>query len=431
MKPNFIFIVADDLGAFDLGCFGNPVKVSPNLDRLAAEGMRFTRAYSNSAVCSPARFAIITGRWQYRLPAAADEPLDGRRSATLGLPPEHPTLPSLLRTAGYRTALMGKWHLGRPPAFGPLKSGYEEHFGPMGGAVDYFSHVNFGGVHDLWDAGREVHEHGYLTDLITDRAVEYLKRRKTDEPFLLSVHYTSPHWPWETREDESESRRIGTHIAHLDGGSVEIYQRMIGHMDEGIGRILAALPAGQRDNTLVVFLSDNGGERFSHNWPFVGGKMDLLEGGLRIPQIAWWPARIRPGSSSSWTTLSMDWMPTMLAAAGVEADQGYPLDGMDLSSLLDDPTWSVERTLYWRMKHRNQAACVDGRWKYLRVDGHEYLFDVVTDGRERANQAKRQPERLVNMRKRWEAWARTMPGIPGDAQVHLVFSEEDMPRATF
>lgn len=429
MRPNIIYIVADDLGSADLGCYGGGAEVSPHLDRLAREGLRFTRAYSNSPVCSPARFAMITGRWQYRLRGAAEEPL-GRRSATLGLPPEHPTLPSLLRASGYDTALIGKWHLGHPPQFGPLRSGYAEFFGPLGGAVDYFSHLGPSGDHDLWEGDREVREHGYLTDLITDRAVEYVARERGDTPFFLSVHYTSPHWPWETRDDRAESARIGSDIVHLDGGSVQIYQRMIHHMDEGIGRILAALPPARRENTLIVFLSDNGGERFSNNWPFIGGKMDLLEGGIRVPQIAHWPAAIAAGGTSDWPTLTMDWVPTMLSAAGVAADPKYPLDGVDLTPLLAAPSWAPARRLFWRMKHRQQAACVEDRWKYLRVDGHEYLFDVVADGRERANIARHHPERLAAMRQQWNDWEATMLAIPDDAQVHLLWTEQDMPRPT-
>jgi hypothetical protein len=196
--------------------------------------------------------------------------------------PEHPTLPSLLRAGGYATALIGKWHLGSLPKFGPLLSGYDEFFGPMGGGVDYFSHVNFSGMRDLWEGDEASQAHGYLTDLIAQRAADYVARPH-EKPFFLSVHFTAPHWPWETRDDVAESQRIGSNIVHLDGGSVVTYLKMISHMDEGIGQIIGALPASQRDNTLVVFISDNGGERFSNNWPFVGGKMDLLEGGIRIP----------------------------------------------------------------------------------------------------------------------------------------------------
>jgi arylsulfatase A-like enzyme len=206
---------------------------------------------------------------------------------------------------------------------------------------------------------------------------------------------------------------------------------MIHHMDEGIGRVMAALKArGIDDNTLVVFTSDNGGERFSDNWPFVGQKMDLMEGGIRVPLIARWPARIAPGTTTATPALSMDWAPTMLQAAGVAPHPDYPMDGVDLLPLFADPTWNPDRPLYWRMNHRQQRALRDGSWKYLAVDGHEYLFELSRDARERANQAQREPQRLADMRAAWEAWARGMPGIPPDSVVTLVFGEADMPRAS-
>ncbi len=175
-RPNFVFIVADDLGYADLGCYGGrPAhfgQVSPVIDAMAQRGMRFTRGYANSPVCSPTRFALMTARWQYRLRAAADEPINSRSrgSTILGLAPEHPTLPSLLRGAGYRTALVGKWHLGYPPHFSPLRSGYEEFFGPMSGGVDYFTHTSTINAPDLWEGESEVKRQGYLTDLISARA---------------------------------------------------------------------------------------------------------------------------------------------------------------------------------------------------------------------------------------------------------------------
>src|SRR6187401_1030810 len=178
MRPNFVFILADDLGYADLGCYGGRTPCSPELDRLATQGLRFTDGYSNSPVCSPTRFALMTARYQYRLRGAAEEPINSksRGSTTLGLPPEHPTLPSLLRASGYRTALIGKWHLGYPPAFSPLRSGYEEFFGPMSGGVDYFSHCDSSGRHDLWFGEEERAEEGYLTDSLSRRAVDYVER---------------------------------------------------------------------------------------------------------------------------------------------------------------------------------------------------------------------------------------------------------------
>jgi len=434
-RPNFVFIVADDLGYADLGCYGGrPAAfgpVSPVIDQLAAEGIRFTDGYSNSPVCSPTRFALMTARWQYRLRGAADEPINmrARGNAALGLPPAHPTLPSLLRAAGWRTALMGKWHLGYPPHFSPLKSGYESFYGPMSGGVDYFSHCGTNGTHDLFEGDEEHSDTGYLTDLITQRAVAWIDTvAPAGAPFFLSLHYTAPHWPWETRDDAPLSADVHGRLFHLDGGSVETYRRMIHHMDEGIGQVLQALARhGVAEDTLVVFTSDNGGERFSDNWPLVGGKMDLTEGGIRVPWVARWPRQIAPGRSSAQHCLTMDWSATMLDAAGVAADPAYPLDGVSLLPHLQGGP-AFERPLYWRMKHRGQRALRRGRWKYLQVDGHEYLFDIEADARERANRAAREPALLAEMREDWLRWQATLPPIPDDATVSLGYSAADMPQ---
>jgi arylsulfatase A-like enzyme len=428
-QPNFVFIVADDLGYADLGCYDARAQATPMLDRMAAEGLRFTDAYANSSVCSPTRFAMITGRYQYRLRGAAEEPINAnaRGRGDLGLPPEVPTFPSLLRNAGYVTALSGKWHLGFPPHFGPLKSGYMEFFGPLSGGIDYFTHCDRSGVHDLFENDQEVERTGYATDLITDHAAAFIARTAGKSPFALSVHYTAPHWPWETRADAEEAKRIHKAIHHPDGGSIKIYQTMLNHMDEGIGKILDALDAaGARENTLVVFTSDNGGERFSDTWPFVGAKMDLLEGGIRVPQIARWPAAIRAGGVTSQLSITMDWAATFLAAAGVAPHPEYPLDGMNLSPVLHNPATTVDRELFWRMKFRNQTAVRSGNWKYLAIEGHDYLFDLAKDARERANLARRFPDRLAAMRARYEEWSATMPPIPEDAKASILFGPGDM-----
>jgi arylsulfatase A-like enzyme len=454
-QPNIIFIVADDLGYADLGCYGGRgfdgdgtyekgESVSPELDKLAVNGMLFTDGYSNSPVCSPTRFAMITARYQYRLRGAAEEPIasKARGSLTLGLPPEHPTLPSMLRDAGYNTALVGKWHLGFEPNFGPLKSGYQEFFGPISGGVDYFTHCDSRGVHDLWQSEKglgsgKVVEHfetGYLTDLFTERALDYIERQNDSEsPFFMSLHYTAPHWPWETRDDAALAEEIKDNIFHLHGGNIHSYRRMIHHMDEGIGRIAALLKAqGKLDNTLIVFTSDNGGERFSDNWPLVGGKMDLTEGGIRVPYIAHWPAVIKAGQVSSQQCITMDWSTTMLAAAGIALDTGiasqYPLDGASLLPALRDASQTKQRRLFWRMNHRGQRAMRDGKYKYLRVDGNDYVFDLTLDARERANLGKHHPELLEQMRSAWEAWNATMPAIPEDATVSLGYDKTDMPQ---
>lgn len=438
-RPNIVFIVADDLGYADLGCYGGRDAsfgpVSPVLDGLAAQGLKLTQGYSNSPVCSPTRFALMTGRYQYRLRGAAEEPINSksRGSTTLGLPPEHPTLPSLLRDAGYRTALMGKWHLGYPPAFGPLRSGYDEFFGPMSGGVDYFTHCSSTGQHDLYLNDAEQQEGGYLTDLITDHGLDFVRRMaggaRSGTPFFLSLHYTAPHWPWETRDDEALAQEVRGNLFHLHGGNIDTYRRMIHHMDEGIGRLMDLLRAeGLERDTLVVFTSDNGGERFSDNWPLVGGKMDLTEGGIRVPWIAHWPAVIAPGSTSTQTCMTMDWSATMLDAAGATAAASHPLDGRSLMPLLRDATWRNDQPLFWRMNHRGQRAMRHGPWKYLRVDGHDYLFNLEGDERERANLAPIAPERLAAMVQAWEAWEATMPPIPADATVSLGYGVKDMPQ---
>ena len=434
MRPNFVFILADDLGYADLGCYGGRpaasgapfTSCSPSLDRMAREGLRFTQGYANSSVCSPTRFALMTGRWQHRLRGGADEPIrsSARGDASLGLPPSHPTLPSLLRGAGYATALTGKWHLGYPPHFGPLKSGYQEFFGALSGGMDYFTHRDTAGIHDLFDNETEIHRKGYLTDLITDRAVEFIWRKRR-EPFFLSVHYNAPHWPWLTRADEAESKRIGK-LPHFDGGAVLTYLTMIRQMDEGIGRILAALKTARiGTNTLVVFTSDNGGERYSDTWPLVGKKMDLLEGGIRVPYVVRWPAKVKAGGVTKQTAITMDWVATFLEAAGVSADRNYPLDGMSLLPVLKNPSKTRERDLYWKMLFRNQKALRSGSWKYLSVEGDEFLFDLSKDERERANHGKREPKRLAAMRAKFQAWEETLPKHP-DATYSVPASKADM-----
>jgi arylsulfatase A-like enzyme len=431
VATNFVFILADDLGYADLGCYGGRAPVSPNLDRLAARGLRFTQGYSNSPVCSPTRFALMTGRYQYRLRGAAEEPMSGRARGhpEIGLQPAHPTLPSILREAGFRTALVGKWHLGYPPHFSALKSGYEAHFGPHSGGVDYFTHTDREGKHDLFENGEPTRAEGYLTDLLSQRAVGYVRERAADRaPFLLSLHYTAPHWPWETRDDAALATGLVGNIAHLDGGSIRTYQRMIHHMDEGIGQVAAALEAaGLLEDTLIVFTSDNGGERFSDNWPLVGGKMDLTEGGIRVPYIVHWPRAVAAGGVTDQLAITMDWVATFFDAAGAQAHPDYPLDGVSLLPVLRDPRNHNERALHWRMKHRDQRALRDGKWKYLAIGANEYLFDLTADERERANLAARHPDRLEALRARYVEWNASMPPVPQDARVSLIYTDKDMP----
>src|SRR5450755_1120261 len=298
--PNIVFILADDLGYADVSCYGRRDVTTPNIDRIAARGMRFLQGYANSAVCSATRLALITGRYQYRLRLGLEEPWAG--NPNLGLPPEHPTLPSLLRKAGYGTTLLGKWHLGNLPNFSPLKSGYDHFWGFHNGGIDYFTHkpgVGPNSVVDLWDDDMPVEQAGYFTTLLGDRAVktvtDYAAQRR---PFLLSLHFNAPHWPWEGPNDEAESQRIRA-LADYDGGSLKTYAAMVGELDKQVGRVLQTLAStGIANNTIVIFTSDNGGERFADTWPFTGKKTELLEGGLRIPALVRWPSHIKAGSTT-------------------------------------------------------------------------------------------------------------------------------------
>jgi arylsulfatase A-like enzyme len=408
--PNIVFILADDLGFADVACYGRPDLRTPNIDHLAAEGVRFLQAYANSAVCSATRTALITGRYQDRLRIGLEEPLT---NADIGLEPSHPTLPSLLGKGGYSSTLIGKWHLGVLPNFGPLKSGYDHFYGFRGGALDYYTHASPVGRQDLWDDDVALHQAGYLTELLGSRAVDVVNRyAKSGRPFMISLHFSAPHWPWEAPGDEAESERLraaGKGLLDVDGGSQRTYQRMIEAMDLQIGRVLEALHArGLTHNTIVIFTSDNGGERFADTWPFTGKKTELLEGGLRIPSVISWPARIPRGRTTDQVAISMDWLPTLLAAAGTTPDPAYPTDGMNLLPALTENAPPVPRKLYWRYKARAQRAMRDGDLKFLKILDHTFLFDVVADPLERANLKDRRKDDYRRLEREWLAWNATM-----------------------
>ena len=407
-RPNVVFILADDLGWGDLSCYGRPDYRTPNLDLLASQGIKFTDAYSASAICTPTRCGFITGRYPARLQIGLVEPLPATNHK-VGLDPEIPTIASLLKKNGYETALIGKWHLGFRPEWGPNAHGFDEFFGVLAGAADYHQHKNGLGEPDLYENLKPVERTGYLTDLLTARAVDYIKRRRR-APFYLSLHYTAPHWPWQDRNG-------GERVAFTDktiepvtmggGGSLKMYGEMMRILDDGVGQVMRALKAaGLEKNTLVIFTSDNGGERFSYDWPFSGGKGELLEGGIRVPAIVRWPGVVPAKTVTNEMAISMDWTATILAAAETTAAEGYPLDGISLLPLMKAANSIHDRTFFWRIG--DQDAVRKGNWKYFRDGTERRLFDLSFDSHEQADFSTKNPEILKQLVSEFEEWNRQM-----------------------
>jgi len=412
-RPNVLFILADDLGYGDLSCYGRPDYQTPVLDRLARQGLMFTSNYAAAPVCTPTRCAYITGRYPQRLLVGLAEPLKASSPPNVGLPPDHPTIASLLKANGYDTSLIGKWHLGWKPEFGPNRHGFDEFFGVLSGAVDYFTHkaadapggrASGGGGPDLWQDRTPIERVGYLTDLLSDKAVDVIARPHA-KPFFLSLQYMAPHSPWEGPEDEA----IG-HTTHgpgpmADGGSLKIYGAMMKSMDAGIGRVLKALARAKLDrDTLVIFTSDNGGERYSFNWPFSFQKMYLYEGGTRVPAIVRWPGVIPAGRVTDQAAITMDW--TVLGVTGTAADPAFPLDGENLLPVSTGQRVPYERTLFWRITGFDAARV--GSWKYLKDRTGEHLFDLMNDPGEKADLRTRHTDRFEAIRRQYQAWAAQM-----------------------
>ncbi|WP_416968635.1 sulfatase [Streptomyces sp. 4F14] len=416
-RPNLLVILGDDLGWADLSSYGAPHIKTPHLDRLAREGVRFTDAYSGSATCSPTRFSLYTGRYPGRTPGGLAEPIGNR---TQGLAPGHPTLASLVKDAGYATALIGKWHCGWLPDYSPTKSGWDEFFGNHGGVLEYFSKLGQLGEYDLFEGDAEYKDLRYYTTVLTERAVEYVSREHA-KPWLLNLNFTTPHWPWLAEGDAGTGAEIAAKIRaaksqadvvaalnHYDGGSVAKYTEMVESLDAAVGEVLAALRrSGQEDNTVVLFASDNGGERYSYNWPLSGQKFQLLEGGIRVPTILRWPSRIDPHQVSHEPNFSPDWTATLLELAGARPDPAYPLDGTSLAGYLLRGEVVPERDLFWRV--RANKALRRGDWKYYQdKDRVDHLYNLAADSREQADLAPDEPELLAELKAAWERTAATL-----------------------
>lgn len=417
-RPHVLFILTDDLGWGDLSIDGQKNYQTPYLDKLAQEGIRFSQAYSASPVCTPTRVSFFTGRYPGRIPLGNQEPLLSFQQIgdSVGLPPEHPTVASLLKANGYETALVGKWHCGYLPKYSPLKSGFDEFFGNFSGAIDYFRHVDTSGKPDLWEAEVPVEEIGYVTDLFSERAIDFIKKPHQN-PFYLSLHYTAPHWPWEGPHDiELSKALIGRDNLQnwINTGTVESYAAVMKSLDNGIGKVLQALDdAGIAENTIVIFASDNGGDKFSNFGSFQGKKGNLYEGGIRVPTFIRWPGVIQPNQINEQVMITQDITATILAATQTNPDPNYHLDGENLLPVIKGEIPVLPRTLFWRHKGIDtpvlppkvlQGAVRSGDWKYLKVGETEYLFNLAHDEKEEINLQVEYREVFEELRSKYQRW---------------------------
>jgi arylsulfatase A-like enzyme len=409
-RPNVVLIMSDDLGYGDLGFTGRTDYRTPVVDQLAREGVQLSQMYTAAPVCTPTRVALLTGRYPARTPVGLYEPLT---TDPIGLEPDPPTLGTLMKAAGYETALVGKWHLGTLPRYHPLRHGFDEFYGFLGPAADYASHVDTESRENLFQDGtRTVRTRGYLTDLFTERAVHIVSRRRA-RPFFLNLQYNAPHWPWQAPGDPPYPDTL----PWARGGSPATYGRMVESMDTGVGRVLEALRRrGLERDTLVVFTSDNGGERFSHMGPFSEGKMSLHEGGLRVAAVARWPGVVPAGGRTGQVAVTMDLTATFLALAGARASARAPLDGIDLMPALTGGRGAVRRELYWRIfQRRKEKAVRSGDWKYLQTAAGEGLFDLAADPGEKHDRKADHPALFQQLRAKLAAWEReVLPPIPLD-----------------
>jgi arylsulfatase A-like enzyme len=423
-QPNVVLIIMDDLGYGDIGSYGVKDARTPNLDRLAREGVRFTNAYSNGANCSPTRAALISGRYQQRV--GIEWPLNTTNDLDRGLPVTGVSLPALLKGKGYATGLVGKWHLGFKPEYGPNAHGFDEFFGLLGGAVDFYTHRRGDGMPDLFDNTTPVEAPGYLTDEITRKAVSFVDRRAAG-PFFLEVAYNAVHWPFQPPGRAPSDRDAAPRPA--EKGDLRLYQgpddptpatrqdyvRMLESADEGVGRILAALDRhGLSRNNLVAFTSDNGGEWLSRNAPLSHRKSTLWEGGIRVPLLLRWPARLPARKTSEQVAITMDLTATILAAAGVGAPPGHRPEGIDLLPILRGESALADRQLFWRIArpNRQQRAVRSGQWKLL-VDGGQFLlFDLSADPGEKHDLTAQRPDLVVKLKTLLEAWEKDVDQKP-------------------
>lgn len=411
--PNIVLIMMDDMGYGDLGSYGAPDARTPNIDRLARQGVRLTDAYANGPVCTPTRAALISGRYPQRV--GLEGVLIAAAHRDRGLPVTATSLPALLRRRGYATGLFGKWHLGWQAEFGPNAHGFDEFYGFLSGAHSYYTgREDIRGVgpgaHDLFENTTPVEPAGYLTDELTRRATDFITRHHA-RPFFLEVAYNAVHWPFEPPDDPPTGAPRG--LRQMPDEPVpatrQDYLRILERADQGVGAILAALDRhGLTGRTLVVFTSDNGGEWLSRNAPLFHRKGTLWEGGIRVPLILRWPGNLPAGTTSAQVAATTDITATLLAASGAPLPSGYAPDGIDLLPTLGGSRPIVDRALFWRWQTpaRHQRAVRSGKWK-LMLDGPQLLlFDLSVDPGERTDLTAQHPDVVATLQRmvvEWEA----------------------------
>ncbi|APZ91319.1 sulfatase-like hydrolase/transferase [Fuerstiella marisgermanici] len=419
-RPNIIFILADDMGYGDIGCYGHPLAKTPHLDQLAKDGVRFTQHYANGPECSPTRTAFLTGRYQQRVGGLEcaigtgnvgryDDAIRLAGQRDLGLPADRSVIPGKLQEAGYACALFGKWHLGYEPKFNPMQHGWDEFFGYTGGNVHYFNHRETSDLHVLFRGRLPVHRDGYMTHLITDDSIEFINRHK-QKPFFLYVAHECPHFPYQGPSDKDK-------LVNEDNWmepDQNTYVAMLEDLDAELGRLLEAVDAaGLADNTVVVFASDNGGfGPVAHMAGLRGAKGTTFEGGIRVPLIIRWPGHIEAGTTSDQVCATFDLTRSFLALAGATVADGR-LEGDDILQHITSGTADYSRTMFWRGKRgkRVWSAVRHGDAKYVRqVDGEkaeEFLFDLSKDRNEQASLLPNKDAiQLKQLLRNWEAEVR-------------------------
>ena len=424
--PNFVIIMVDDMGYEGVSCFGNPHFKTPEIDRLAAEGMRLTDFHSSGTVCSPTRAGLLTGRYQQRAGIeAVIHPIGDHPEHRKGLMKVEVTFAELLKNAGYATGLVGKWHLGYPhnsSDYHPQDHGFDTFFGYHSGNIDFVSHVGDHVKHDWWHGRVETRETGYTTHLINRYASQFLRQHR-DRPFCLYVAHEAIHNPVQVPGDpirRSEEHGWTRWKPANEQERLEKYRGMTLPIDEGVGQIRQMLvDLGVAENTFVLFFSDNGPSRDfpSGSSQLRGNKGSVYEGGHRVPAVAWWPEKIAAGSTVNAPCISIDIMPTLLSLAGLSLPENHKLDGVDLSGLLLRQEPLAERPLFWASLSNGGSrseAMRAGPWKLVvnhpraqpgtfeneRVE----LFRLDRDPSERTNVAAQWPEQRDRMLAQLKDW---------------------------